>query len=157
MCEGYGFKVLNCGSFSLEPNATRKIEIAFTPDFTLSRVERSLLIRTSLGLESGDNEHQDHERGLVKFNLLTTLPAHMLEVCAATLTRPSWEGSLQSTATVLTLVLLICSLGKLIQLLVIAASSMSFRCSFSYFYLYSCGLHRSRSYIERRASQSLPR
>ncbi|XP_058800553.1 transmembrane protein 131 isoform X2 [Phymastichus coffea] len=110
-CEGYGFRVLNCASFRLEPNATRKIEIAFTPDFTLSRVERSLLIRTSLGPEISENtELLNQERGLVKLNLVASLPAHMLEVCASMLARPSWESSLQSTATVLTLVLLVCSL-----------------------------------------------
>ena len=37
MCEGYGFKILNCESFNLAPNETREIHVAFTPDFTLSR------------------------------------------------------------------------------------------------------------------------
>lgn len=37
-CEGYGFAVLNCAPFLLLPNSTRKIDIAFTPDFTLSKV-----------------------------------------------------------------------------------------------------------------------
>lgn len=27
-CEGYGFKILNCKSFILNPNSSRKIEIA---------------------------------------------------------------------------------------------------------------------------------
>lgn len=43
-CEGYGFRILNCGAFQLPPNGTRKIDIAFTPDFTLSRIQRVLSI-----------------------------------------------------------------------------------------------------------------
>ena len=53
-CEGYGFKVLDCEPFELPANDSRKINIAFTPDFTLSRVARTLTIRTSLGADNGD-------------------------------------------------------------------------------------------------------
>lgn len=28
-CEGYGFRVVECGGFSLEPNASKKIEIMY--------------------------------------------------------------------------------------------------------------------------------
>ena len=61
-CEGYGFKVLNCEPFKLNPNATKKIDIAFTPDFTLSRIERELLILTSLS--RGDDSDVD-ENGMI--------------------------------------------------------------------------------------------
>ena len=30
-CEGYGFKVLNCEGFNLEPSGTKDIDIAFSP------------------------------------------------------------------------------------------------------------------------------
>ncbi|XP_008207841.1 transmembrane protein 131 isoform X2 [Nasonia vitripennis] len=108
-CEGYGFKVLNCLPFTLEPNASRKIEIAFTPDFTLSRIERNLLIQTSLGPEIG-TEH-GLKSGMVQLNLLTTLPPQSLEACAAMIARPSWEAALQWTATGLTVFLLLCVLA----------------------------------------------
>ncbi|XP_043261221.1 transmembrane protein 131 isoform X2 [Colletes gigas] len=100
-CEGYGFKVLNCMPFKLSPNATKKIEIAFTPDFTLSRIERKLLISTSLGSDS------DIENGVVTLNLLATLPPQSLEDCTASLARPSWEYAVQWAAMSLSSVLLI--------------------------------------------------
>nr|XP_012140645.1 PREDICTED: transmembrane protein 131 [Megachile rotundata] len=104
-CEGYGFKVLNCMSFKLNPNATKKVEIAFTPDFTLSRVERKLLISTSLGSDS------DIENGMVILNLLATLPPHSLEACTAALTRPSWEYAVHWAAISLSSILLLCVLA----------------------------------------------
>lgn len=104
-CEGYGFKVLNCMPFKLNPNATKKVEIAFTPDFTLSRIERKLLISTSLGSDS------DIENGMVILNLLATLPPHSLEACTAALARPSWEYTVQWAAISLSSILLICVLA----------------------------------------------
>lgn len=104
-CEGYGFKVLNCLPFKLDPNSTLKVEIAFTPDFTLSRVERKLLISTSLGTDS------DIENGMVILNLLATLPSHTLEACTAALARPSWEYAVQWAAISLSSILLICVLA----------------------------------------------
>jgi len=41
-CEGYGFRILNCQPFTLLPNHTHTLDIAFTPDFTMSRVVRTL-------------------------------------------------------------------------------------------------------------------
>lgn len=48
-CEGYGFRILNCHPFTLQPNQTHSIDIAFTPDFTLSKVRANLLLRDSSG------------------------------------------------------------------------------------------------------------
>ncbi|XP_012250610.2 transmembrane protein 131 [Athalia rosae] len=109
-CEGYGFKVLNCGPFKLNPNATKKIEIAFTPDFTLSRIERDLLILTSLGTDAVQVEGVN-ENGMARLSLLTTVPAHTLEACAAVITRPTWERSVQLAAMSLSTILLICILA----------------------------------------------
>ncbi|XP_046599639.1 transmembrane protein 131 isoform X3 [Neodiprion lecontei] len=109
-CEGYGFKVLNCAAFKLNPNATKKIEIAFTPDFTLSRIERELLILTSLGTDNVQVEGVN-ESGLARLSLLTTVPAHTLEACAAVITRPSWEQPVQLAAICLSTILLICILA----------------------------------------------
>lgn len=111
LCEGYGFKVLNCGPFKLSPNATKKIEIAFTPDFTLSRVERQLLILTSLGAQSSDSENNVNENGVVRLSLLTTVPGHTLESCAAVLIRPTWEPAVQFAAISLPCILLMCILA----------------------------------------------
>lgn len=104
-CEGYGFKVLDCEAFELTPNATKTIDIAFTPDFTLSRVERKLLVLTSVGPDSSDVEN-----GVVMFNLLATLPAHSLDSCGSMLARPWWERVGQWLAIGLSPVLLMCVL-----------------------------------------------
>ncbi|XP_031695310.1 transmembrane protein 131, partial [Anarrhichthys ocellatus] len=78
VCEGYGFKVLNCHEFALKPNASKDLIILFTPDFTSSRVIRELKLVTCGGSE-------------FVFVLNASLPYHMLGACAETLPRPSWE------------------------------------------------------------------
>uniref|UniRef100_A0A0C9S2V7 TMEM131 protein n=1 Tax=Fopius arisanus TaxID=64838 RepID=A0A0C9S2V7_9HYME len=108
-CEGYGFKVLNCESFKLNPNSTRKIEIAFTPDFTLSKIERELMIFTSIGGDGPDSDRV--ENGVVRLSLLTTIPGHILESCAAVLIRPTWERPVHWAAMGLSSILLVCVLA----------------------------------------------
>ncbi|XP_014295059.1 transmembrane protein 131 [Microplitis demolitor] len=108
-CVGYGFKVLNCEPFVLHPNATRKIDIAFTPDFTLARIERQLMISTSLGTDL--DEKNNLTRGMVKLTLLTTVPMHSLELCSRVIIRPSWERPVQWAAISLSCILLICVLA----------------------------------------------
>uniref|UniRef100_A0A182W752 TMEM131_like domain-containing protein n=1 Tax=Anopheles minimus TaxID=112268 RepID=A0A182W752_9DIPT len=78
-CEGFGFKVLDCTSFELAPNTSRKIEIAFAPDFTLSRVMRVLHFDTNINHFS------------VNFTLLGTVPMHRLDVCNRVIPRPWFE------------------------------------------------------------------
>uniref|UniRef100_A0A8C6WN05 Transmembrane protein 131 n=1 Tax=Neogobius melanostomus TaxID=47308 RepID=A0A8C6WN05_9GOBI len=78
VCEGYGFKVLNCHEFTLRPNTSKDLTILFTPDFTSSRVIRELKLVTFGGSE-------------FVFVLNASLPYHMLATCAETLPRPSWE------------------------------------------------------------------
>jgi len=94
-CEGYGFSVLNCAPFYLAPNATRKIDIAFTPDFTLSRVTRTLRLATTVGRD-------------VNYTMVTTLPPNFLASCAAVLARPSWEPLLYYSSVSFMLFLLFC-------------------------------------------------
>ncbi|XP_053399004.1 transmembrane protein 131-like isoform X2 [Mercenaria mercenaria] len=77
-CEGYGFRVLECEGYEMQPNTSRKIDIAFTPDFTMSRIQRTLTIFTSLGTE-------------FNYTLQATVPTHTLSKCAASLPRPNWE------------------------------------------------------------------
>lgn len=95
--EGYGFKVLNCEGFELAPNASHKVDIAFTPDFTLSKVQQRLVIHTSLGLVSGPEEEaaapseSQAQPGRVEYSLVATVPTHLLAQCGAAVPRPSWE------------------------------------------------------------------
>jgi len=51
-CEGYGFRILNCNGFTIHPNQTHSIDIAFTPDFTMSKVVRSLRLTDYSGTVS---------------------------------------------------------------------------------------------------------
>ncbi|KAM9848708.1 transmembrane protein 131 [Aulostomus maculatus] len=99
-CEGYGFKVLNCQEFALEPNASKDLIILFTPDFTSSRVIRELKLVTCGGSE-------------FVFVLNASLPYHMLAGCAETLPRPSWE---------LELWIIVCLIMSSMFLLVIATA-----------------------------------
>ncbi|XP_041838526.1 transmembrane protein 131-like isoform X2 [Melanotaenia boesemani] len=77
-CQGFGFEVLQCHSFSLEHNSSSEITIAFTPDFTSSWVIRDLTLVTSRGTT-------------FPFTLNVTLPHHMLPLCAQVVPGPSWE------------------------------------------------------------------
>ncbi|XP_051567447.1 transmembrane protein 131-like isoform X2 [Myxocyprinus asiaticus] len=78
VCEGYGFKVLNCEEFALKPNTSKELVILFTPDFTSSRLIRELKLVTAGG-------------SVFVFVLNASLPYHMLAVCAEMLPRPNWE------------------------------------------------------------------
>ncbi|XP_060034909.1 transmembrane protein 131-like isoform X3 [Erinaceus europaeus] len=79
-CQGYGFEVLDCHPFSLDPNSSRDISIVFTPDFTSSWVIRELTLVTAAKLE-------------FHFTLNVTLPHHLLPLCADVVPGPSWEES----------------------------------------------------------------
>ncbi|XP_024914140.1 transmembrane protein 131-like isoform X4 [Cynoglossus semilaevis] len=77
-CQGFGFEVLQCRSFSLDHNSSAELTIAFTPDFTSSWVIRDLTLVTSRGTS-------------FTFTLNVTLPHHMLPLCAQVVPGPSWE------------------------------------------------------------------
>ncbi|XP_035282207.1 transmembrane protein 131-like isoform X1 [Anguilla anguilla] len=77
-CQGFGFEVLECGSFQLDYNSSSEINIAFTPDFTSSWVIRDLTLVTGRGSS-------------FSFTLNVTLPHHMLPLCAQVVPGPSWE------------------------------------------------------------------
>lgn len=83
LCEGYGFKVFNCSPFDLEPNSTRKIELGFSPDFTLARLTRTLNLVTSMDYS-------------VNFTLIGTVPPNALEICSKTIKRPEWESTIKN-------------------------------------------------------------
>ncbi|XP_037388774.1 transmembrane protein 131-like isoform X1 [Pygocentrus nattereri] len=79
-CQGFGFEVLQCRSFSVDYNSSSEITIAFTPDFTSSWVIRDLTLVTARG-------------SAFPFTLNVTLPHHMLPLCAQVVPGPSWEES----------------------------------------------------------------
>ncbi|KAI4901851.1 hypothetical protein NFI96_034598, partial [Prochilodus magdalenae] len=79
-CQGFGFEVLQCRSFSIDYNSSSEITIAFTPDFTSSWVIRDLTLVTARG-------------SAFPFTLNVTLPHHMLPLCAQVVPGPSWEES----------------------------------------------------------------
>jgi len=78
-CAGYGFEILECYSYRLNINETLKLEIVFTPDFSLHKVIQQLQVYTSLSDWS--------------FNITVqaSLPAHMLHRCSQALARPDSE------------------------------------------------------------------
>lgn len=94
LCLGYGFKVLNCEPFQLMPNESKKIEIAFSPDFTLSRVVRTLNFDTSIGAN-------------VNFTLIGTVASSALELCSKNIQRPHWEPDFKRNALMVLWVALI--------------------------------------------------
>lgn len=97
-CEGYGFRVLQCQPLTLLPNQSHSVEVAFTPDFTQTRVRRTLRLHSTVG---------GRETPL-NFTLMATLPTHMLVLCAAVLPRPNWELFFYYGSVVTTVVLLLC-------------------------------------------------
>jgi len=94
LCVGYGFKVLNCEPFQLQPNESKKIEIGFSPDFTLSRVVRTLNFDTSIGSN-------------VNFTLIGTVATQALEVCGKNIQRPTWEADFKSKVMIVLCVALV--------------------------------------------------
>ncbi|XP_048778429.1 transmembrane protein 131-like isoform X3 [Ostrea edulis] len=96
-CEGYGFRVLDCEGYEMLPNTSRKIDIAFTPDFTMSRIRRILTIQSSLG-------------PVANYTLQATIPPHTLSRCSAALPRPNWEPVLYYSITCVMAFLLFCIL-----------------------------------------------
>ncbi|KAM4708001.1 transmembrane protein 131-like [Discoglossus pictus] len=79
-CQGFGFEVLDCNSFSLSQNDSREIGIVFIPDFTSSWVIRELTLVSASNLE-------------FRFTLNVTLPHHLLPLCADGVPGPTWEES----------------------------------------------------------------
>ncbi|KAI6188172.1 hypothetical protein M3Y98_00325400 [Aphelenchoides besseyi] len=78
-CEDRGFRVLNCQPFSLSPNETHSLEIAYTPDFLMSVNEAALQLYM-------------HMNGTPwVFDMVATIAPEMLQVCHSALPRPPFE------------------------------------------------------------------
>ncbi|KAI1283704.1 Transmembrane protein [Halotydeus destructor] len=130
-CQGFGFKILDCETMIdqdgghasdkgliIKPNESKKIYIAFTPDFTVSKTMATLTIVT-------DEEDVDHSlkrlmsvfeiltdfwnfisyritaasaikanrpiRRPITYSLIATVPKHLLQPCSNALPRPYHE------------------------------------------------------------------
>ncbi|VDM37502.1 unnamed protein product [Toxocara canis] len=79
-CENRGFKILNCHPFTLAPNQTHIIDIAYTPDFLMSWNEAALQFYM----------HMNGTSWL--FPLGASVPRHLLAKCHAALPRPPFES-----------------------------------------------------------------
>ena len=113
-CSNYGFVVENCSSnFVLEPNATKDVRVrlaifytkqhcvfmykfccSFTPDFTMSRIQQTLVLHMTHGTE-------------LAFLLLATLPHNFLPICYAALPRLDIEKLLSRITAVFMVLLLV--------------------------------------------------
>ncbi|XP_036331381.1 transmembrane protein 131 homolog [Rhagoletis pomonella] len=88
MCTGYGYSVLDCNSFALKPNESKKIEIVFVPDYTLALVQVPIKIHTNLSYN-------------LEYKLEARLPASMIDRCSVLIRRPAWEERIRNAAIVL--------------------------------------------------------
>lgn len=97
-CEGYGFRVLQCQPLTLLPNQSHSMEVAFTPDFTQTKVVRTLRLHSTVGGQETP----------LNYTLMATLPTHMLVLCAAVLPRPNWELFFYYGSVAVSVFLLLC-------------------------------------------------
>ncbi|KAF2366200.1 Transmembrane protein 131-like [Trinorchestia longiramus] len=119
-CYNYGFKVIQCDVFTLEPNASRRIDIAFSPDFTLSKVQQSLELIT-------DGSSGPHSLG---YTLQATVPSTLLQPCSLIVPRPHWEALLfYGFFTMLIVMLAACVLMAVIDAHALIKSSASMAAS----------------------------
>lgn len=80
ICENRGFRVLNCEPFTLKPNETHILDIAYTPDFLMSWNEAALQLYMHMNSTSW------------MFPIAAAIPKHMLSKCYSALPRPPFEG-----------------------------------------------------------------
>lgn len=95
-CQSYGFRVVNCSSFTIQPNESHRIEVAFTPDFSLFHVEQFLVIRTSLtGVSPSLSRKRENvtidPNGNLLLRLVATVSSHAVAKCGEKIPRPPWE------------------------------------------------------------------
>ena len=77
-CQGYGFSIRQCKPFTLRPQSSLKLDITFTPDFTLYQLSRQLILKTTHGQS-------------LTFHLFASVPAEFIPLCLAVAPKPPWE------------------------------------------------------------------
>lgn len=97
ICQGYGFTIHDCDPFELAPHHERKIRIAFTPDFTLTKTVVSLTIITNTNEE-------------FKFALIASIPRNLLALCNQSLPRPDWEPFMHLIVAIFIILLVLASI-----------------------------------------------
>uniref|UniRef100_A0A0N4Z989 TMEM131_like domain-containing protein n=1 Tax=Parastrongyloides trichosuri TaxID=131310 RepID=A0A0N4Z989_PARTI len=96
ICENRGFRVLNCDPFTLKPNETHILDIAYTPDFLMSWNEAALQLYMHMNGTSW------------MFPIAASIPKHMLAKCYSALPRPPFEGFMYYSCVSALIFCLIC-------------------------------------------------
>uniref|UniRef100_A0AAF5CZB1 Transmembrane protein 131-like conserved domain-containing protein n=1 Tax=Strongyloides stercoralis TaxID=6248 RepID=A0AAF5CZB1_STRER len=96
ICENRGFRVLNCEPFTLKPNETHILDIAYTPDFLMSWNEAALQLYMHMNSTSW------------MYPIAASIPKHMLSKCYSALPRPPFEGFMYYSCVSALIFCLIC-------------------------------------------------
>jgi hypothetical protein len=81
-CQQFGFRLHNCGKFSLKPGEHTSFTVSYRPDFSSSLVKHQLVVTSSLGT--------------THVPLLATISPHLLPVLNSLQPPLPWETSMRS-------------------------------------------------------------
>ena len=81
-CQKFGFRLHNCGKFSLKPGEHTSFTVSYRPDFSSSSIEHQLVVTSSLGT--------------MQVPLAATISPHLLPLLNALQPPLPWETSMRS-------------------------------------------------------------
>ncbi len=81
-CQNFGFRLHNCGKFSLKPGEHTSFTVSYRPDFSSSLIKRQLVVTSSLGT--------------TQVPLLATISPHLLPVLNSLQPPLPWESAMRS-------------------------------------------------------------
>ena len=81
-CQKFGFRLHNCGKFSLKPGEHTSFTVSYRPDFSSSLIEHQLVVTSSLGT--------------TQVPLVATVSPHLLPLLNALQPPLPWETSMRS-------------------------------------------------------------